>query len=79
MTCLENLQHDHTCPESDLWTSDVFTQTVKSAGKDPSSELISFTFTQQMHTRVHASKTSRNITEDHTNNEAFGCNASDEL
>lgn len=48
-------------------------------GNGPSSELISFTFTQQMRARVHAFKTSTSITEDPTNNEAFGRNASGEL
>lgn len=44
--------------ESELWSSEVFTQTVKSAGNDLSSELIPFTFTQQMHAHVRAFQTS---------------------
>lgn len=64
--------------ESDLWSSEVFTQTVKSAGNELSTELISFIFTQQKQAHVHAFETSADIT-DQTNKEVTRRNTSGEL
>lgn len=64
-------------PSETVRKAEVFPPTFKSAVKDLSSELISFTGTQQRRANAHSFKTVTNITGDQTNNETFGCDTSD--